>query len=61
MFSGDDEFFKNNATNTIVVKEGSTIKDIVIKNNTHDVSIEITLNKEIDERILTEKQILLLI
>ena len=51
MFSGDDEFFKNNATNTIVVKEGSTIKDIVIKNNTHDVSIEITLNKQIDEEI----------
>lgn len=54
MFSGDDEFFKNNATNTIVVKEGSTIKDIVIKNNTHDVSIEITLNKQLMKKLTSK-------
>ncbi len=51
IFNGDNDFFKNNVSNKINVKDGYLIKDIVINNDTNDVSIEVSLTKEVGDTV----------
>lgn len=49
IFNGDDDFFKNNSSNTITVKDGYLLKDMSINSKTNDVIVEVTLTKEVSD------------
>ena len=49
IFGGDDSFFKNSTVNKINVKNGYVIKDVMINNQTNDVSIDVSLTKQVND------------
>ena len=54
VFNGDDDFFKNNASNKITVKDGYLIKDLTVNNESNDVVVEVTLTKETGDSVDVE-------